>query len=190
MNSRRRRGLVIISVVLAPFIVGLLLTYQILRIPFPTDMADQPSVGYQAGPRLLPPKDAVPIQGLASDPDGVPVNPVPADKISLQRGPILYAIHCQLCHGDQGHGDGPLARYFTKPAPRDLTDVEVTGQADGPLYLTIIEGFGEMPPLAENVTPREAWDIVNYLRTLRPSVEIRHIGPDGAADKPFGQGGA
>ncbi len=189
MNSRRRRGLLIIGIVLAPFIVGLLLTYQIIKISFPTDMAEQPSVGYQAGPRILPAKGAVPIQGLAVDPDGVPANPVPADKISLQRGPILYAIHCQLCHGDQGHGDGPLAHYFTKPAPRDLTDPEVTSQADGPLYITIIEGFGEMPPLSENVTPREAWDIVNYLRTLRTSVEIRHIGPEGVADRPLGQDG-
>ncbi len=169
MSSRGRRGLLIISIVLAPFVVGLLLTYQILKIPFPTDMAEQPSVGYQTGPRILPAKDVVPIQGLAVEPDGVPANPVLADKTSQQRGPILYAIHCQLCHGDQGHGDGPLAHYFTKPAPRNLLDPEVTGQADGPLYITIIQGFGEMPPLSENVTPREAWDIVNYLRTLRSS---------------------
>ncbi len=190
MNSRRRRGLLIISIVVAPFIVGLLLTYQIIKIPFPTDMDEQPSVGYQAGPRILPAKDAVPIQGLDIDPDGVPANPIPADQTSLQRGPILYAIHCQLCHGDQGHGDGPLAHYFTKPAPRDLTDPEVTGQADGPLYITILDGYGEMPPLSENVTPREAWDIVNYLRTLPASVEIRHTEPKVAANGPLGQHGA
>ncbi len=168
MSSRLRRGLLIVGIVLAPFAVGLLLTYQILSVPFLTDMAEQPSVGYQAGPRGLPAKDAVAIQGLAIDPDGIPANPVRADSTSLQRGQVLYAAHCQLCHGSRGHGDGPLAHYFTKPAPRNLTDPEVTGQADGPLYLTIIQGFGEMPPLAENVTPREAWDIVNYLRTLPP----------------------
>jgi mono/diheme cytochrome c family protein len=168
MNSRLARGLLIIGVVLTPFIVGLLLTYQILRIPFPTDMAEQPSVGYQTGPRLLPAKDTVPIQGLVVDPDGVPANPVRNDETSLQRGKILYSIHCQLCHGDQGHGDGPLAHYFTNRAPRNLTDPSITSEADGLLYMAIIQGFGQMPPLAENLTPREAWDIVNFLRTLPP----------------------
>ena len=168
MSHRLVRGLLIIGLVLTPFIVGLLLTYQILSVPFPTDMAVQPSVGYQAGPRLLPAKDAVPIQGLSVDPDGVPANPVPADATSLQRGKILYSIHCQLCHGDQGYGDGPLAHYFTNPPPRNLTDPAITSQADGLLYLTIIQGFGQMPALVENVTPREAWDIVNFMRSLTP----------------------
>ena len=165
MNMRLARGLLIIGLVLTPFLVGLLFTYQILRIPFPTDMADQPSIDYQEGPRLLPASGAVPIQGLRVDPDGLAANPVTSDSTSLLRGKILYSIHCQLCHGDQGHGDGPLAHYFNRP-PQNLTDPKVTAEADGAIYMTIAQGFGEMPSLAENLTPRESWDVINYLRTL------------------------
>ncbi len=165
MNPRLRRGLLIIGLVLTPFVVGVLFTFEIIKIPFPTDMADQLSVDYQEGPRLLPPEGAVPAQGLPVIPEEFPVNPVPADEVSLQRGAILYGIDCQLCHGAQGHGDGPLAERFDR-TPQNLTGPQITAEFDGTVYLTITEGFGQMPSLAENLTPRERWDVVNYVRTL------------------------
>ena len=167
MTPRQRRGLVIIGLVLTPFIVGLLLTFEIIKIPFPTDMANQPSFAYQEGPRILPPVGAVPVQGLSVIPEEFPANPVPADEISLQRGEVLYDIHCQVCHGAQGHGDGPLVSYFNR-TPQNLTAEQITGEFDGSVYLTIVQGFGQMPSLAENLTPRERWDVINYLRTLPP----------------------
>lgn len=165
MNPRLKRGLLIIALVLAPFIIGLLFTYELIKIPFPTDMERQPSVGYQEGPRLLPPDGSVPVQGLSVIPEEFPANPVPADEISLQRGEILYAIHCQVCHGAEGRGDGPLAGYFDR-TPQNLIGPQITAEFDGSVYLTIVQGFGQMLSLAENLTPRERWDIVNYLRTL------------------------
>ncbi len=167
MSLRLQRGLVIIGLVLTPFIVGLLLTFEIIKIQFPTNMADQPSVDYQEGPRILSPDGAVPVQGLSVIPEEFPVNPVPTDDVSLQRGAVLYAIHCQLCHGVQGQGDGPLAHYFDR-TPQNLTAAQTTAEFDGSVYLTIVQGFGQMPSLAENLTPRERWDVVNYVRTLPP----------------------
>jgi mono/diheme cytochrome c family protein len=168
VNPRLRRGLVIIGLVLTPFVIGLLCTYEWIKIPFPTDMDMQPSVGYQEGPRLLPPEGAVSVDGLSVIPEEFPVNPVPGDDVSLQRGRILYGLHCQLCHGPQGHGDGPLARYFDRTPP-NLAGPQITAEFDGSVYLTIVQGFGQMPPLAENLTPRERWDVINYVRTLEPS---------------------
>jgi mono/diheme cytochrome c family protein len=167
MNSRLRRGLVIIGVVLAPFIIGLLFTYEIIKIPFRTNMAEQPSAGYQEAPRKLPPEGAAPVQGLSVIPEEFPVNPVPGDEISLQRGAILYGIHCQLCHGPEGHGDGPLGSYFDR-TPQNLTAAQITSEFDGSVYLTIVQGFGQMPSLSENLTVRERWDVINYVRTLPP----------------------
>jgi mono/diheme cytochrome c family protein len=165
VSPRLRRGLLIIGLLLTPFIVGLLFTFELIKIPVPTDMADQVSFGYQEGPRLLPPEGAVPVQGLSVTADEFPVNPVPADDVSLQRGSILFAIQCQLCHGELGHGDGPLANRFDR-TPQNLAAPVVSDEFDGGVYLTITQGFGQMPSLAENLTPRERWDIVNYVRTL------------------------
>lgn len=167
MNPRLRRGLVIIGLVLMPFIIGLLFTFEIIKIPFPTNMADQPFVDYQEGPRIPPPEGAVPVKGLSLIPEEFPVNPVPVDEISIQRGAILYSVHCQLCHGAKGQGDGPLAPYFDR-TPQNLTAAQITAEFDSSVYLTILQGFGQMPSLAENLTPRERWDVINYVRTLPP----------------------
>ena len=160
-----QRGLLIIAVLITPFIIGLLFTYEIIKIPFATDMDNQVSIDYQENPRLLPPDGAVPVQGLAVIPEEFPINPIPADEVSLQRGKILYDIHCQVCHGALGHGDGPLASYFDR-TPQNLTSSQIVAEFDGSVYLTIMNGFGQMPALFENLTPHESWDVVNYVHTL------------------------
>jgi S-disulfanyl-L-cysteine oxidoreductase SoxD len=167
MSVRTQRGLVIIALVLLPFIVGLLFTFEIIKVPFQTDMQHQPFINYQEGPRILPPEGAVPVQGVSVIPEEFPVNPVMADEASLQRGAILYDIHCSLCHGPEGHGDGSLSEYFDR-TPQNLTTAQITGEFDGSVYLTIGQGFGQMPSLAENLTPRERWDVINFVRTLPP----------------------
>jgi len=165
VNPRLRRGLLMIAVLLTPFVVGLLFTFEVIKIRFPTDMARQVSLSYEEGPRRLPPEGAVPVQGLSGIPEEFPVNPVPADEVSIQRGRILYDMHCQLCHGPQGHGDGALAGYFDR-TPQNLAGAQISAEFDGSVYLTIGQGFGQMPSLAENLTPRERWDVINYVRTL------------------------
>lgn len=165
MTTRAKRGWIIIGVLLTPFIIGLLFTYQVIRIPFPTDLEHSPAIGFQEGPRRNPPPGAVPIQGQAVIPEEFPDNPIPADETSLQRGEILYDIHCSLCHGDLGHGDGPLAHHFSQ-TPEDLSGAKASAEFDGSVYLVIQQGLGEMPPLAENLTVRERWDVINFIRTL------------------------
>jgi mono/diheme cytochrome c family protein len=165
MSERTRRGIIILLLIFAPFIFALLLTYQVILIPLPGDLIDSPAVGYQEGPRLIVPQGSVPLQGLDIIPGEFPVNPVPIDDVSLQRGEILYSIHCALCHGDSGRGDGPLAVYFSR-APEILSGPRASAEFDGTVYLMILQGVGEMPALAENLTVRERWDVINYIRTF------------------------
>ena len=167
MSERTKLGLIFLGLLLLPFVAGLLFTYEIIKVRFPTDMEFSPAVDYQDGPRLSAPKDSVSIQGKSFVLDALPTNPVPADEVSLQRGEILYSIHCALCHGERGNGDGPLAHYYLDRPPTDLSAANVVVQFDGTLFRTISQGFSLMPPLAENLTPRERWDVINYLRQLQ-----------------------
>ncbi len=166
-----RRILITLAILASPLVVALLATYEIVRVDFVSFMENQPSVDYQEGPRRLPAEGAVAFSAEARPAmaDTFPLNPVPADAVSLQRGAVLYNLHCALCHGEEGAGDGPIVEFWKEDAnkPADLRDERIVSQPDGALYLTLTDGFGAMPALAENLTPRERWDVINYVRSLQ-----------------------
>jgi mono/diheme cytochrome c family protein len=150
--------------------ISLLFFYDVLRIPFPTQMINQDSTGYVQGPRLAAPAEAVPVQGpvLIS---GQPASaPVPATDDSLQRGQVLFDVNCALCHGESGVGDGPVGKYFM-PLPFDLTSEHVHNLPDDEFFLIVTQGLGPMPGLSENLSPAERWDVINYVRSLRSGGE-------------------
>jgi mono/diheme cytochrome c family protein len=40
-------------------------------------------------------------------------------------------------------------------------------QTDGYVYTVIGQGGATMPPQAEGLSPRDRWDVINYLRSLQ-----------------------
>lgn len=48
-----------------------------------------------------------------------------APEHAVERGALLYRIHCANCHGDSGAGDGPMAEVL-REAPTDLTRLTPT----------------------------------------------------------------
>lgn len=112
----------------------------------------------------------------------------------IQRGERLYRIHCLNCHGEGGHGDGPVAEVLTTEIP-DLTRLakrhrgtfpwdEVTAAIDGRYQ---IEGHGlrEMPvwglsfqergrDVAQEVEVQQRLlDLTAYLASLQEGAEER-----------------
>ena len=141
--------------------------FDVIKIDWIVFMEIQPSYGTQEEPRPVAAR-SIPVEGAAYIPGaGAPLNPVPADEISLSRGAQLFATHCQMCHGDEGLGNGPVAAFLIKKKPADLSSDLVQSKNDGTIFLTISNGFGLMPALNENFTVRERWDLVNYVRTLK-----------------------
>jgi hypothetical protein len=162
-------------------------TYDLIKIEWVVFMEVQPSYANQefdpitgAGPLPVPAR-SIPVEGAAYIPgEGVPVNPVPADEVSIARGAELYSINCKMCHGEAGEGNGTVSAFLIKKKPANLTSEEIQSKPDGSLFLTISNGIfnpnntlfpdvqfsGQMPPLNENLSVRERWDVVNFLRTL------------------------
>lgn len=96
-------------------------------------------------------------------------NPVAPDARSIADGKEIFFGKglCANCHGDTGRGDGPAAPSFN-PAPRDFTNAKWQKlRSDGEIFIAITEGtqFG-MIAFDENLTEKERWDLVNYLRTF------------------------
>lgn len=96
-------------------------------------------------------------------------NPVKTDGSTVERGKKLFQEHCVPCHGDIGSGDGKLAKALGyKPA--NLTLEGVNQQVDGEIFWKISKGREPMPTWERQLSQRERWDLVSYIRTLlRPS---------------------
>lgn len=149
-------------------IIGLL-AYEVLKFDFIGFMEIQPVYSKMENP-LPVPEMSIPIEGAAYIAGlGAPDNPIEADEVSVERGAVLFQINCAQCHGTGGEGNGPIAPFLAVKKPANLTSDVTQQKSDGTLFLTISNGVPDaMPALNENLTVRERWDLVNYIRTFAP----------------------
>jgi mono/diheme cytochrome c family protein len=164
-----KRLILVLVIVAIPLLGGLLFSYDIIKIEWISTMKIQPVAKPQRDPLPLPAR-SVPVQGAAYISGlGAPVNPVPADEVSILRGKQLFNTHCALCHGATAVGNGPFSAMLTKFKPANLTEGNAKTTSDGALFISISNGVaGRMPPMRENLPDtHERWDVVNYLRSLQ-----------------------
>lgn len=148
------------------FVVLSFFAFDVVKIDWISFMEIQPSYKPMENPRPVPAR-SIPIEGPIAIPNmGAPENPIPADEVSIARGTELFTLNCQMCHGVTAEGNGPIsALIMNKPA--NLTLDVTQSKSDGSLFLTISNGVqGRMPPMNENLTVRDRWDLVNFIRTL------------------------
>lgn len=95
-------------------------------------------------------------------------NPAPATPASIAAGRKTYVLLCSRCHGPAGKGDGGGAGAGGQPA--DFTDdVWDFGSSDGEIFAAIAEGTSaDMESYAERIPAPEIWNLVHYLRSLKP----------------------
>jgi putative copper resistance protein D len=119
------------------------------------------------------PESSIPFQGPAllidANGDYVPGTERFADTPeSIQRGGVLFAGICAACHGPEGNGQGPMAvepgAYF--PETPTLNQGNAQTRTPEELYVIITRGRNRMPPMAEQLTNNETWDVVNYIMSL------------------------
>jgi mono/diheme cytochrome c family protein len=167
MNPAYKRLTIAGLLVTIAVVIALMFSYDVINIQWIGFMAKQPAFQPMYDP-LPVMTDTLPVEGASYDKVlGVVPNPVPADQTSIERGAELYQINCVLCHGADGKGDGPIAEHL-KNKPFDLTSFPIHFFTDGGIFFVISTGVpGKMPALNENLTVRERWDVVNYVRTLK-----------------------
>jgi len=136
-----------------------------------TDMWYQPSLRPQDAPRPQPehsvPLGSGPVYESRDDTEDLK-NPVSATRESLARGKELFLARCAPCHGPDGHGGGPVSKFFP-PAP-DLAYVTVQQRTDGFIWGTVSYGGKAMPPQREGLTPQDRWNLVNWVRAIQGKV--------------------
>ena len=95
-------------------------------------------------------------------------NPLPLSMAVLARGQERYQIHCAVCHGNVGAGDGIATKYGMAGVP-SYHDQRLRTMPDGEVFNTITNGKGLMMPYGPQVKVRDRWAIVAYLRALQRS---------------------
>jgi mono/diheme cytochrome c family protein len=164
-----KRLIIVLVVVSLPLMLGLLFTYEIIKIDWISFMEIQPVAQPQRDPLPLPAR-SVPVQGAyISQQLGAPENPFEANENSVARGQYFYDISCTPCHGAQGQGNGPFSAFLRDRPPSNLTDAQAVNLSDGEIFVIISNGIeGAMPPMRYNLPDEEMrWSVVNYVRSLQ-----------------------
>jgi mono/diheme cytochrome c family protein len=119
-----------------------------------------------------------PGQNVTNEPATSGGNPVPSTPESIAAGKRAYDVNCAACHGNlaQGAVKAGIAISIIEEQrakqPPDLTDDQWDhGSTDGEIFTVIKRG---LPPTMMagydgRITDEDIWNIVNYLRSLRPS---------------------
>ncbi len=109
-------------------------------------------------------------EGVNGDGDYVEENPLDVTRSFLYRGKDRYEIYCEPCHGKVGAGEGIIMTgdYNYVPAPSYHTD-RLRDMPDGQIYSAIANGVRTMSSYASQISVRDRWAIVAYVRALQRS---------------------
>jgi mono/diheme cytochrome c family protein len=101
---------------------------------------------------------------------GAPVDkiPMPLTDAVVARGRERFNIYCTPCHGVAGDGDGMIVKRGYKQ-PVSYHDPRLRNEKAGYFFDVMTRGFGQMPDYAAQVSPKDRWAIVAYIRALQLS---------------------
>jgi mono/diheme cytochrome c family protein len=92
----------------------------------------------------------------------------------MTRGRERFDIHCSVCHGRTGDGDGMIVRRgFRKPPSLHIT--RLRNSPAGHFFEVVTNGFGAMPSYANRIEVPDRWAIVAYVRALQFSRNGRFV---------------
>ncbi len=100
-----------------------------------------------------------------TDPGPDLINPLVPTKSVLELGRRKFLTYCSPCHGNNADGDSRLHGQF--PNPPTLHSDRARNFSDGKIYHIITNGQNIMPSYESQITRRERWAIVTYIRALQ-----------------------
>jgi mono/diheme cytochrome c family protein len=132
---------------------------------FPNGAAMQaPPEGTVPRGKVLEPRLAL---GLETGGGLVREVPLPVTAELLTRGRSRFEIFCAVCHGAGGYGGSVVAQNMGERRPPSLRTPELRALPAGYHYRIIRDGLGRMPSYAAELSVRDRWAVVAYLRMLQ-----------------------
>ncbi len=113
--------------------------------------------------------------------DGLPTeitsDPLVFNDAFIKRGEQRYGIHCAVCHGASANGKGITSKFgimtaynFQQAGNTDPANAAAF-RADGAIFDVITNGKGLMGGYGGNITLRDRWAIVAYIRALQQAAK-------------------
>jgi mono/diheme cytochrome c family protein len=125
--------------------------------------------GMQRPPAGTVPRRYMPIlDTIPDDAANTLVNPLPITLPVLERGRLMFNLHCAVCHDRLGTGKARLDSTY-QAVPVDLQSGPIRTATDGFLYWVISQGIRTMPGYAADISPDDRWAVVRYIRALQRS---------------------
>ena len=98
--------------------------------------------------------------------------PLRVDAALLQRGENRFNIHCAVCHGRTGAGNGITTQHgFVGVA--NLHQDKYRDMPPGEIFNTVTNGKGLMAAYGPQVRPADRWAIIAWVRVLQRSENAR-----------------
>lgn len=91
-------------------------------------------------------------------------NPVPITNESVAEGQAMFAELCASCHGVKASGVSKTESGLSMDTPN--LPKRLNTHTDGDFHWKILNGKGDMPSFKEELSEKETWDIVNFIRFL------------------------
>ncbi len=111
---------------------------------------------------------------VTSFPNAIDEFPIPVTRELVDRGQERYNIHCIVCHGPVGSGDGMVVRRGFSPPPT-YHDDRLRNAPVGHFFDVITNGWGKMNGYAAQIHAADRWAIVAYIRALQVSQDPAEI---------------
>src|SRR6059058_3270728 len=148
--------------------------------------AHKPIVEAKPDKELTPPKDQIPeVANLAQIDRSywLAADPLPVTEANLLRGKEVFLQRCVGCHGLNGNGKGPGARFLSPP-PADFTDKDdaCCGGDTGPgdFYYRILHGWPgtAMENFGERLSVDDIWRVVLFVKTIPNGTLRKDVVPE------------
>jgi mono/diheme cytochrome c family protein len=143
----------------------------------------------QAPPQGAIPRGYTPLHYAATPQDAVRAGEElksPVDLTSQQareRGSVVFANYCAVCHGPGGSGNGTVTQRGFPPPPSLLAD-HALKMKDGQIFHVLTFGQNNMPSYGSQLSREDRWNVIACVRTLQAQVPAAPSASPKVAAKP------
>jgi mono/diheme cytochrome c family protein len=113
------------------------------------------------------------------------INPITREAVNMKEAERLYLVNCGICHGPKLDGNGPLWKdgngaFSSKPIAL-VGDAKYTAMKEGTMFHSLTYGKNAMGSYASQLTTRQRWEVIHYIKMKQGPVAPATASKDSAA---------